>query len=164
MNPARIHLLANHAPLFCALFACLLLAYALARRHAAYERLAYVLLIAAALAAPVVFFSGHGAEDRVEGLLGVSESRIHAHEEAGEAAAVGLVLLGILAGSQFLLGWFPERGRWRARGAVATLIGAALLSGWLAWTSHLGGLIRHGAELDKPAPWSDPASGMEDGG
>lgn len=62
MNPAQIHLMLNHLPVFASAAAALFLAYALMRGNATYQRAAYALLIAAALAAPVVVLSGHGAE------------------------------------------------------------------------------------------------------
>lgn len=157
MNPAQIHLMLNHFPLFASSLAAVLLAYALLRENVAYQRLAYVLLIAAALAAPVVFLSGHGAEDKVEELIGVAKSRIHDHEEAGETAAIGMVALGILAAAQLIFWSFPDSARWRMKVAYVILIGAVLAWGWTGWTSHLGGLIRHGAELDAPAPLTVPS-------
>lgn len=156
MNPAQIHLMTNHIPLFGAAAACLLLAYALLRGNAPYQRLAYVILVLSALATPVAFFSGDGAEDKVEGLIGVAKSRIHAHEEAGEAAAIGMALLGVLAAAQLLLGGLPNLARWRAKGAYLVLLASALAWGWVGWTAHLGGLIRHGAELGSPAPLTEP--------
>lgn len=161
MNPAQIHLMLNHLPLFASGAAALILAYALFRGNAAYQRLAYVLLIAGALAAPAVLLSGHGAEDKVDGLIGVSGGRIHAHEEAGEAAAIGMVLLGVLAAAQLFAGALPNAARWRAKGAYAVLIGALAAWAWTGWTAHLGGLIRHGAELGSPAPLLAPG---EEGG
>jgi uncharacterized membrane protein len=159
MNPAQIHLMLNHVPLFASAAGCLLLAYALLRGNAAYQRLACVVLIAGAVAAPVVMLSGHGAEEKVEGLIGVAESRIHDHEEAGEAAAIGMVVLGLLAAAQLFLGAFPNAARWRRKGAYLVLLGAALAWGWTGWTAHLGGLIRHGAELGSPAPLGVPGGG-----
>ncbi len=161
MNPVQIHLMLNHAPLFGAATACLLLAYALLRGNMPYQRLAYVVLVVAALSTPVVFLSGHGAEDKVDGLIGVAESRIHAHEEAGEAAAVGMIVLGVLAAAQLFIAGLPNLARWRAKGAYLVLLASALAWGWIGWTAHLGGLIRHGAELGSPAPLSAPAG---DGG
>jgi hypothetical protein len=156
MNPAQIHLLLNHFPVFASATASVLMAYALVRGNTAYQRAACALLIAAAITAPAVFLSGHGAEDKVEYLIGVARSRIHAHEEAGEGAAIGIVLLGLLAAAQ-LIGWsFPNAARWRTKGAYVILLGSVLVCGWTGWASHLGGLIRHGAELDAPAPLSAP--------
>jgi hypothetical protein len=162
MNPAQIHLMFNHIPLFGAAVASLLLAYALARRHAAYQRLAYVILVAAALATPIVFFSGHETEEKVEHLIGVAESRIHAHEEAGEAAAIGMVILGVLSAAQLVLGAMPNAAKWRGRGAFVVLLGAVLAWAWIGWTAHLGGLIRHGAELGSPAPLTAPGGEGDD--
>lgn len=157
MNPVQIHLMFNHAPLFGAASACLLLAYALLRGNISYQRLAYVILVLAAVSTPFVFFSGDGAEDKVDGLIGVAKSRIHAHEEAGEAAAIGMVVLGILAAAQLFIAGLPNLARWRAKGAYLVLLGSALAWGWIGWTAHLGGMIRHGAELGSPAPLSVPA-------
>ena len=162
MNPAQIHLMLNHAPVFGAGAGCVLLAYALLRGNAAYQRLAYVVLLLAALTAPVVFFSGHEAEEQIEGLIGVAKSRIHAHEEAGEGAAIGMGILGLLAAAQLVLGTLPNMARLRAKGAYVVLVGALAVWGWSAYASHLGGLIRHGAELGSPAPLA-PESGPGSG-
>lgn len=152
MNPVLIHLTLNHAPVFGAGAGFLLLGYALLRGNAAFQRLAYVVLVLAALATPAVFLSGHASEDKVEGLIGVAEMRIHAHEEAGEGAAIAMVAVGILAAAQLVLGGLPDMARLRAKGAYGVLLGAALTFGWAAYAAHMGGLIRHGAELGSPGP------------
>lgn len=162
MNPAQIHLLANHLPLFATGMGFLILAYGVLRGQAPFQRLAALILVAAALAMPVVYFSGEGTEDAVEAIAGVQESRIHDHEEAAEAAAAGTAALGVAAFA-FLLSWaFPLAARWRARGAWLLVAGSALAFGWLGWTSHLGGLIRHAEELGAPANAAPAAAEGED--
>lgn len=147
MNPIHIHLILNHAPLFGSAAACALLAYALLRDHDAYKRLAYVIMVLAGLVGPLVSFSGDEAAERIEALSVNPDKAIHAHEEAGEAAVVGLGLMGVLAFLQLATYMFPNLARLRKRTALPVLLVSAGVFAWTAYTANLGGKIRHGEEL-----------------
>ncbi|MEO6096040.1 MAG: hypothetical protein ABIW76_10235 [Fibrobacteria bacterium] len=147
MTPVHIHLMLNHLPVFASAIALLLLGYALAREHESYKKLAYVILIAAGLATPMVFLSGERSEEKVEDIAGVSKHALHEHEEAGEAALAVMLTLGAAALLQLLLYAFPNLARLRGKTAFAILLGSALALGWAAWTAKLGGQIRHAEEM-----------------
>lgn len=155
MNAAHFHLLFNHLPVFACATAALLLAFALLKGSEPYKKLAYVLLMAAGISAPAVFFSGDRAEERVEGMPGVSRSALHEHEEAGEAAMAAMLVLGVLATGQLALYAFPNAGRIRERISLVILAGSLASFGWSAWTANLGGKIRHASELGVHAPSLD---------
>jgi hypothetical protein len=117
-----------------------LLIAALPRHDQPRARSALWLLVALGLATLAVFLTGEPAEEAVEDLPGVAESLIELHEEAALAAtiAVGLVAtfaLGVLA-------WFRRRPlpRWPILVATAATLA---VSGMMAWTANLGGMIRH---------------------
>lgn len=147
MNPIHAHLMLNHAPLFGSAAACALLAYALMRDHDAYKRLAYLIMVLAGLTGPIVAFSGDEAAERIESLSVYPDKVIHAHEEAGEAAAVALGLMGVLAFLQSATYMFPNLARLRNRTALLLLLVGAAVFAWTAYTANLGGKIRHGEEL-----------------
>jgi hypothetical protein len=87
-----------------------------------------------------VFLTGEPAEEAVEGVAGVSESMIHPHEEAAEAALIVTGIAGVMA--LVALGAYRRRSlpRWLT-GAAFT---AALVSTtMLGWAANLGGRIRH---------------------
>lgn len=150
MNSVHVHLLLNHMPVMGTAFACVLLGFAMFKEMESFKKLAYIILVFSALATPPVFLSGEGAEEKVEHLQGVSESVIHEHEEAGEAALAAMIALGFLSLGQLGLYLFPNLARLRKRTAFVILIASGLAFAWLAWTANLGGLIRHGEELGGP--------------
>src|SRR5262249_1214494 len=106
----------------------------------AISRLAIAVLAASALATVPVFLSGEPAEKSIEHTAGVSERVIEAHEDAARVAIVALEILGAVG----LGGGFRHRRSTLSRRFTARLLAGLLgLSGWMAWTAHLGGQIRH---------------------
>jgi hypothetical protein len=142
VNPAHLHLLANHVPIFAAALSIPLLLMSLWRRDESGTFLTAVLfLVIAGLGAIVAERSGHAAEEIVEKLPGIEERFIHEHEERAEvalwltlaSAALGIATLALV---------------WRRRpvpvwSAVLLLVAAAVTTGVMAWTSLAGGEIRH---------------------
>lgn len=153
MNPAHVHLILNHLPLWGTIFGIFLLALAHARGSMEVARAGLAILIVTGLATILVFFSGHGAEEIVEKLPGTDEPTLEAHEEAGVFSLVGtsLVMLASIAALVVF------RGRALARWALGSIVGLALVSVvTTAWVSNLGGKIRH-PEITGAAP--SPAGG-----
>ena len=140
MDAPQVHLMLNHLPVLGVLFSALVLGIGLITRNTAITRLAIATLVASALAAIPVFLSGEPAEEAIEHSAGVSEQVIEAHEDAARIAIIAVELLGLAA----LLGWLRYRRSDLNRGFAPVLLLATLvLSGWMAWTAHLGGQIRH---------------------
>ncbi len=141
MNSAHVHLLVNHLPLFAAMFGGVFLAVGLWRRWERIAKAGLILCVVAAVGAVLAVQSGERAEEVVEGIAGVSESTIEQHEEAGEAAQWGAVLLGALAFGALIV---PDRRERLKRSASLATLGAALIAFVLvARAANLGGLIRH---------------------
>ena len=87
MNPAHLHLIANHVPVFAAALAIPLLGVSLWRRDESGTFLTAVLfLVIAGVGAIVAQRSGHAAEEIVEELPGIEERLIEEHEERAEVA------------------------------------------------------------------------------
>lgn len=140
LEAPHLHLMLNHVPVLGTPFALLLGAAGLLRRQDVLVRAALVAFVVVGGFAWGAQRTGDEAEDAVEDLAGVSEDRIHRHEEAADWAARGGVALGLLALGLLL----ATRHRPVHRGILAaTLVLAALLSAWLAYTANLGGEIRH---------------------
>ncbi len=141
MNPAHLHLLINHAPLFALLIGLAILVTALARHNEELRRAGLVLLVLGGVGAVPAFLSGEPAEDAIEDLPGVSEKLIERHEEAADFALWGAGLAGLAAlGALLLQGRRPVAAR-RLTGASVGLSLIAL--GVMARTANLGGQIRH---------------------
>jgi len=146
MNPAHVHLMINHLPLYGTLFAAMLLTYALAARKEEVRKAGLAMLVLLAFASPAVYFSGEQGEDWAED-AGLSEERIEAHEEAGKVAFALLLGNGALAAGVLLLGAFPaSAGRRTAATWIAVMASLAVFA-WSAWTATTGGRIRHGEEM-----------------
>lgn len=139
MNPAHIHLMLNHVPLFGALAVTILCIVALLRREQGLARGALVVAVLTAIVGLAVYLTGEPAEELVENLPGVSEAVLETHEETALFASVVLGAFGILA----LIGLFAFRhgvtmGFTRAVLALSFVPLAAI-----AYTAYLGGQVRH---------------------
>jgi hypothetical protein len=137
---AHLHLLVNHAPLFGAIFALVLLVASFIWAPDVLRRTALAVLIFTALAAVVADLSGDPAEDAIRGFPGVQRAIIHEHEEFADKAYIAASIVGVLA----LIGLVRYRRAPLTRGVTYTaLAGAAVVSGMMAYTGLLGGRIRH---------------------
>ncbi len=137
----QAHLIINHVPVVGTWLGAGVLVYGLVARQEQVRRLALGLLAIVALSAAPAFFSGAEAEDRAEGLPGVSSADVSEHESAADFALAGCMVLGLVAAVALFVS--------RRRTAVPTgwLVAVLVLALWcsavLARTAHLGGLIRH---------------------
>lgn len=140
MSVVQIHLMLNHVPVVAPVMAALLLLIGFAVKSQAVLRAGLATLIAAALFALPVYFTGEPVEEAVEKLPGVAKQQIETHEDSAKATLVFLSILG--AGSLAAMVAYRKR-------ALPTGVGAAVLAlcvisaGQVAWTAHLGGQIRH---------------------
>lgn len=140
MNAVHVHLLLNHLPVIGSLIAAALLIVALLRRDSGLAKVTLGLFVALAGIAVVVFLTGEPAEELVEGLAGVSESILEAHEEAALVATIAIGVLGVAALGMLVL--FRRRSLPRSA-TLATLVAALLVAGVMGWTANFGGQIRH---------------------
>jgi hypothetical protein len=140
MNFAHVHLLLNHLSPLGVLFGLLLLAAALLRKSDELLRASLVTLVVAGLLALPTYYTGEPAEKVADKMPGVTEEFIAPHEDSAEKSLVGALILAALSVTGLLL----YRGREIPRAfALVTLALAVIVTGMLAWTAHLGGLIRH---------------------
>ncbi|MGD9522233.1 MAG: DUF2231 domain-containing protein [Gemmatimonadales bacterium] len=142
MNGAHLHLALNHLPIFAIVFALLFLGFGLARRHPAIIRAGLLLVALGAAGAGGAFLTGEPAEEVVEDQPGITESRIHEHEEAGEFALWVTIAAGVAA----LAALWQARSRSEGpgRGATGVAVALALVAlATLARTAWLGGEISH---------------------
>ena len=141
MDAAHIHLLLNHVPLISILIGFFLLGAGLFFRKDDLKTAALLLFFVSGLVTVPVYLTGEGAEDKIEGLPGVSEVWIHNHEEAAEfaltsvLALAGISLLGLLAG--------PKRPKIYVPVILIALAGSFFAETVMARTAYLGGQIRH---------------------
>lgn len=141
MNGAQAHLLINHMPVLGTAFAAALLAVGVVGRSDELRKAGLWTFVLAALGGLAAFLTGEGAEHVVEGLPGVTEGVIHAHEEAAEKAFYALLALGVFALGGLLAAF--RTGTLSRRACAIVLALAVPVLGLLGWTAHLGGLVRH---------------------
>lgn len=140
MSAPHVHLILNHFPVVGVVAAAGLLTLAVVLRRDVLSRSGlWALTVSGVLAVPV-YLTGTAAEDAVEE-LGVAESFIEAHEEAGLITLVALLVLGAVAASGLWLYRHRDRIPRKLVTAVWVLsLGGAVL---VARTANLGGEIRH---------------------
>ena len=139
MNGAHAHLLLNHIPLIAIPVVVVFLLYAVAKRDEPTQRFAIKMLLVALLTCIAVFVTGEPAEDVVEGLTGINDKAIHAHEEAGEVALYFSLVSAALAA--ILL---KARNHPKYKAMTQLLVALSLFTvGALGYASYLGGKIHH---------------------
>ena len=136
-----VHLVFNHIPVIGIPFAAALLAGGMIAKSRDVIVASFAAFLIVGLLTIPADRSGGPAAHMIRQIPGIERSAIHAHAEAADKAFAGVLLLG-LAG---LIGfWMAKRGGPGATAySSAVLFFAILVSAWLAWTAHLGGLIRH---------------------
>ena len=139
MNPAHLHLMLNHVPLFGALAVTILCAVALFKRQQGLARGGLFVAVLTAVLALVVYLTGEPAEEQVEHLPGVSEAVLETHEEIALIATVAVGAFGVLA----LVSLFAFRHGVTMRFTRALLVLSFLPLAAIAYTAYLGGQIRH---------------------
>lgn len=151
MNPAHIHLMLNHVPLFGAIAVTILFVVALFLRQQGVARGGLVVALLTAAVAIVVYLTGEPAEELVENLPGVSEAVMETHEEIALVATLVISAFAIIA----LYGLFAFR-HGVSMGFTKILVVLSLLPlASMAYTAYLGGQIRH-SEI-RPAAVEAPA-------
>jgi uncharacterized membrane protein len=141
MSPVHIHLLLNHVPVLGGLLSLVLLAIGVFAKSRTTGRVALGLLVFSALAAIPVFLTGEPSEEVAEGLAGVSEHLIEAHEDSGKLAMAAMAASGLLGA--FALALMRQRDTW-PNWLLASLVAVLLVTnGLMIRTAALGGQIRH---------------------
>ena len=141
MNPVHIHLILNHVSILAAIFSVILLIVSFFRNNATVRSIALYGFVLAALTVVPVFLTGEPAEESVEGIAGIAEVTIEAHEESAEIStwlivALGVVSLGALTVGRKLI----ESTRTIT---LSILVLSFIASASIAYTGYLGGQIRH---------------------
>ncbi len=141
MDTAYIHLLINHLPVFGSILGAMVLVHGLYAKSDATKIAAYNIFTLSSIGAVIAYFTGEGAEDAVEGIPSVLESRIEAHEDFAMFALVTLILLGVasLVGNYLTL----RKPKLTKSTAIVVLLIALVSFGMVARTGYLGGQIRH---------------------
>lgn len=139
MNPAHIHLMLNHVPLFGALAVTILCGLSLLRRQQGLARGGLLVAVLTAIVGVAVYLTGEPAEELVEDLPGVSEAVLETHEEIALVATVVLGAFGVLA----VIGLIAFR-HGVTMGFTRALLAASFVPlAAVAYTAYLGGQVRH---------------------
>jgi len=155
MNAAYLHLVVNHVPIVGFGFAVVIYLAGLLLRKPDVERTGLVAFVVCALAAVAAFYTGEPAEEVAEGLQGVSEAHIEAHEEWAEWAYGLGAVTGVLA----VLGLSGTVRHPALRGGlVAVSLATTVVFGI---TGKAGGEIRH-TEFSSAAADQPPADSQEE--
>ena len=140
MDPLQLHLLVNHLPIIGALTALIVVVIGVLRKNVAVRTVGLSLYAVMALAVLPTYFSGEGAEERVENIAGISHDVIHEHEESAELSLIMMLVAAAVALATVV-------AQWKGMSIASTLsylfVVIALISAiQIALTGHEGGKIR----------------------
>ena len=141
MSWGHVHLLLNHVPVIGTLLALLLLLVAFVRKSEELKKVTLGLFVLIALVTVPVYLTGDSAQEMVENIPGVSKPMIERHEDAALFSLISVEVAGVIALAGLLL--FRKNKGLGNLLAIVTLALSLLTGGLLAWTSNLGGQIRH---------------------
>jgi len=141
MNPAHLHLIVNHIPIFTTVIGIFILMWGMYKSSSSIRNIAFILFIFGAVGSYVAIETGESAEDIVEEVATVSHDAIHDHEEAAElslwfAIVMGLLSVGALAAKKLNL-------RFETSLHIVILVTALITAGILMYVAYEGGEIMH---------------------
>lgn len=149
MTIAHLYVALNYIPVVGSLFGTVLLGFALWKRQESLQNVILgFLVVISALAIPV-YLTGGPAEEIVEGLAGVSQEAIYAHESWGLYALMASVVTGMA--SLFVLILRLARRRLARCMVPGVFVLSLLTTGVMAYTATLGEKINH-EELREARP------------
>ena len=152
MNGAQLHLLMVHLPVVGMLAALALMTVAVMRRSEAMVRTAIAFAVIGTVFAAPAYFSGPSAMEVARSFAPIDEHLVEQHAIAAKAAFFASVLLAAIA----VKVWWDSTDRETGTVTRIGLLAGLLVIAWLmAWTAHLGGLIRH-PEIREPTWWVFP--------
>ena len=141
MSWGHLHLLLNHVPVIGTFLGLLLLLVAFMRKSEELKKVTLGLFVLIALVSIPVYLTGEPAEEMVENIPGVAKATIDRHEDAALFSLIAVEAMGIIALAGLLL--FPRKKGLGNLLAIVTLAFSLVTGGLMAWTSNLGGQIRH---------------------
>lgn len=152
MNAAQLHLLTVHLPVFGMFAGLVLMSLALVRGSEGLVRTALGFVVCGTVLGAPAYFSGPGAMEVAEGFVALDEHLVEQHAIVARGAFFASVILAAVG----LKVWLDSRRGATGAGVRVGLLLAMLVIAWLmAWTAHLGGVIRH-AEIREPSWWWFP--------
>jgi uncharacterized membrane protein len=146
MNLTHLHLVSNHIPVIGLAFGILFLLGGMFRKSLELQVAAYLTFILSTFAVIIAYFTGEPAVESVEYIFDVTEQSIDAHASAAKATFFSMLVLSALSLIALIL---ANKKPSRVSGfAQVVVLVAAVSFGLAAYTSNLGGKIRH-TEIDQ---------------
>lgn len=142
MNTAHLHLILVHVPIVLVPLGIVIFVISLWKMNDTLRNTALNIFVASSIFAITAYLLGEGAEEAVEHIVGIEESAIEKHEDAGTFAVWATGILGALSLSLLISLKFSQR-KIQYYLAYIILFAALLSSGALTYTAQQGGKIRH---------------------
>lgn len=140
MSPAHLHLLLNHLPLIGIPFSLGFLVQSIRKHSDSSRNFALVVLLLSCLLSIPVYLTGEPAEDLIKTVVsGIDVRNIHEHEGVAQVS----LILCIITGATALCALLLKRRQVRSSFTFAAITLAFASTCTLAYTSFLGGKIRH---------------------
>ncbi len=150
MNPAHLHLIVNHAPIFSIFFGTMALILAMKRNSTELRTFAVGVFILGAMTTITSHLTGEGAEQAVKKISDMSqdivEKNIHEHEEASDFALGSSILVALA--SLGMMWTATKKPKHLKKVQIIVLVLALHSCTVMMRVAYLGGMIRHYAEMN----------------
>lgn len=144
MNYAHLHLILNHAPLFCLIFGFCLSIYSIRKKSDEAAKIAMFTYVIATLMSIGTYFSGNRAEEFVISLQGIDKQALSNHEKIAKIANFLTIINGSVS-----LSWFFVKSEYTKRYVLIGITAISLMSlGYMSKSANTGAQIRH-SEIDE---------------
>jgi len=143
MDAVYFHLAMNHFPVIASIFGLIILGWGIARRSDPLISTGLVIMVMNGLVAIPVYLTGEPAEEVVEGLPGVIERIIEAHEDFAKFALASAIASSVAAMAALFYSWSRSDSKAGRMLVWGTLVLGIVTVGTMGWTAKLGGVIRH---------------------
>lgn len=141
MDPAHLHLIITHLPIFGCFMGIVVLIYGLFSKSNTTIKAAYIIFILSSMGGAAAYLTGEAAEELVEHIRGIAPNNIKAHEESAEVTVIALAILGVVSFTSIT---FNSRlKKYSDQLPLFVLIVALVCFFMASRTAYLGGKIRH---------------------
>lgn len=149
-NWIQIHLALNHIPIIGGIFSVPLLFLGLISKNEGIKQLSLFFSFMCAAAAVPAYYSGEWSEALAGAISAIEDNNLVSHHESAKTSTLFALFLALGSGLSFML--YSRFKKHSNIILIANILLASIVATHMAYTGHLGGLLRHPELKNPPTP------------